>query len=367
MFDRRFSQYFDWGILIFTIGLGAIGLLTLYSAVTSGAPCYQSILYVKQLIWYCIGTLFVALSLIFDYKLLDRWAYAIYTICIVLLICVLVGGKYVGGAKRWLSFAFISIQPSEMVKVAIIIVLAKYYSRHANTKGFSLRYLVKPMLLTLIPFILIVMQPDLGTALLIVLIAGLMTVFVKIEKKTFRYLVLVCALVIPLVWIFLKDYQKQRILSFLDPGSDSLGAGYHLIQSKIAIGSGAVFGKGFKKGTQNALSFLPEQHTDFIFSVMAEEWGFVGSIVLLFLFLILIIWGLNIAYACRDNFGTILCVGISVMLTLQVFINIGMVMGLMPVVGIPLPLISYGGSSIVTVMLCIGILMNVSMRRFVFE
>jgi rod shape determining protein RodA len=172
---------------------------------------------------------------------------------------------------------------------------------------------------------------------------------------------------VPLVWFFLKDYQKRRILTFLSPEGDPLGAGYHIIQSKIAIGSGVLTGKGYLKGTQNALNFLPEQHTDFIFSVFAEEWGFVGSAVLIVLFLLLIIWGLNVAHSSRDPFGTILAVGISSMIFWQVFVNIGMVMGLMPVVGIPLPFVSYGGSSIATTMIAIGLLINVSMRRYTLE
>jgi rod shape determining protein RodA len=236
-----------------------------------------------------------------------------------------------------------------------------------STRGFSLRELFSPLLLTAIPFILIVKQPDLGTAMLIILIAGSMTVFVKIERRSLIYLIASCTVSVPLIWFFLKGYQKQRILSFLNPDLDPLGAGYHIIQSKIAIGSGMISGKGFLKGTQNALSFLPEHHTDFIFSVLAEEWGFVGSSVVLLVFLLLIISGLNVALKCREPFGTILSVGITAMISWQVFINIGMAMGIIPVVGIPLPFISYGGSSIVSMMICIGLLMNVSMRRFMIE
>jgi len=191
-----------------------------------------------------------------------------------------------------------------------------------------------------------------------------MTVFVKIERRSLLYIIVSCMLTVPLVWFFMKGYQKNRILTFLNPDRDPLGAGYHIIQSKIAIGSGMFTGKGFLKGTQNALSFLPEQHTDFIFSVLAEEWGLVGCVVLLVIFLMLIIWALNVAHRCRDPFGTILAVGVTAMIFWQVFINIGMAMGLMPVVGVPLPFISYGGSSIITTMICIGLLMNVSMRRF---
>jgi rod shape determining protein RodA len=367
MFDRRLVKYFDWGLLGMTVLLGFLGLVTLYSAVTSASPTPQKIYYFKQLVWYCAGLIVMVISFLINYKLLDRWANAIYAICILLLICVLLFGKHVGGARRWLILGPLSIQPSEFVKIAVIICLARYYSKIANIRGLNLRELLTPLISAAIPFFLIVRQPDLGTAMLVVLIASSMTVFVKIERRSFLYIIASCTITIPMVWFFLKGYQKKRILTFLNPELDPLGAGYHIIQSKIAIGSGMISGKGFLKGTQNALSFLPEQHTDFIFSVLAEEVGFVGSMIPLLIFMMLIIWGLNVAYRCRDPFGTILAVGISSMIFWQVFINVGMAMGLMPIVGVPLPFISYGGSSIVAMMICIGLLMNVSMRRFMFE
>ena len=367
MFDRRLVAYFDWGLLGLTLLLGAFGLITLYSAAMAGISTPQQIIYIKQLVWFCVGLIGMVIALLFNYKIFDRWAHVIYVICITLLICVLFFGKNVGGSRRWLILGPVSIQPSELAKIGVIIILSRYYSMRANTRGFLLRELFSPLLLTIIPFILIVKQPDLGTAMLIVLIAGSMTIFAKIERRSLVYILASCTALIPLIWFFLKGYQKQRILTFLTPDRDPLGAGYHIIQSKIAIGSGMISGKGFLKGTQNALSFLPEHHTDFIFSVLAEEWGFVGSLVVIFVFLLLIISSLNVAYKCRDPFGTILSVGITAMISWQVFINIGMVMGLMPVVGIPLPFISYGGSSVVTMMLCIGLLINVSMRRFMIE
>lgn len=367
MFDRRFVQYFDWGLLGLALLLGCIGLVTLYSVVSAGEQTPEKMLVIKQLIWFCAGIVFMVLSFLFNYKFLDRWAHTIYAVCILLLISVLFFGKYVSGSRRWLMIGPLSIQPSELIKIVVIIILAHYYSRHAYTRGFTLRELFKPTVLVIIPFLLIVRQPDLGTALLVLLIAGSMTVFVKIEKRAVLSIIGFCTIIIPLVWFFLKAYQKRRILTFLNPDRDPLGAGYHIIQSKIAIGSGMMTGKGYLKGTQNALSFLPEQHTDFIFSVFAEEWGFTGSLIVILIFLILIIWALNIAYGCRDPFGTILAVGISAMIFWQVVVNIGMVMGLMPVVGIPLPFISYGGSSIVTVMISIGFLINISMRRFILE
>lgn len=367
MFDRRLAQHFDWGLLGLTLLLGSMGIITLYSAVTAGAPTFQKVLYIKQVIWFGVGFALMIAAFLFDYKKLDQMSFFIYGFCVLLLVCVLLFGRYVSGSRRWLMLGPFSIQPSELVKIGLIIGLARSYAKVANTGGVGFRELIVPVILTALPFILIVKQPDLGTALLLVMIAGSITLFVKIEKRTFICIIAAGMVTIPLVWFFLKGYQKRRILTFLDPDRDPLGAGYHIIQSKIAIGSGMITGKGFLKGTQNTLSFLPEQHTDFIFSVLAEEWGFVGSVGLIILFLMLIIWGLNIAYGCRDTFGIALSFGVTAMIFWQVFINIGMVMGLMPVVGIPLPLISYGGSSVITIMIGLGLLMNVRMRRFLPE
>ena len=367
MFDRRLIQYFDWGLLGLAVLIGCIGLLTLYSAVTAETPAPQKILFFKQMLWFCIGLLAMVTAFLFNYKMLDRWAQPIYFGCILLLIAVLFFGRYVGGSRRWLIIGPLSFQPSELVKIAVILSLAHYYSKDAKTRGFTLRELIRPLMFILLPVILIGMQPDLGTAGLLVLIAASITVFVKIERRSFIYLIASGAVLVPLIWFFLKEYQKKRILVFLDPDRDPLGAGYHIIQSKIAIGSGMLSGKGFLKGTQNALSFLPEEHTDFIFSVLAEEWGFLGSVTLVLIFLILIFWGLTVAHGCREPFGTIVAVGISSMIFWQVIINIGMSMGLLPVVGVPLPFVSYGGSSVLTTAIGIGLLLNVSMRRFMLQ
>jgi rod shape determining protein RodA len=368
MVDRRYFTYFDWGLLALTFLLGLFGLMTLYSAVMAGVPTPQKALFTKQLIWYGIGLGAMLFCLLFNYKLLERWGLVIYTACVLMLVWVLVFGKYVGGARRWLLLGPVSLQPSELVKVAVIIVLARYYAKYVSSRGFNLRGLQIPAVLTLIPFVLILRQPDLGTGGLVVLIAATMTLFVKIERRSLLLLTSSAVVMIFPLWLFvLKDYQKQRILTLFNPEGDPLGTGYHIIQSKNAIGSGFMTGKGFLKGTQNALSFLPEQHTDFIFSVLAEEWGFLGASILIVTFLVFIFWSLNIAFGCRDPFGTILAVGITAMISWQFVINIGMVMGLMPVVGVPLPFISYGGSSLLTTLICVGILMNISMRRFMFE
>jgi len=350
-----------------TVILGIFGLVALFSAVNAGISTYQEVLYYKQMIWFGVGLVVMTVCFLVDYKVLERWAHIVYGGSVGLLVCVMWFGKYVGGSKRWLVLGPVSFQPSELAKIAVVIVLARYYSKIVHPRGLTLRELAHPIVLTLVPFMLVVQQPDLGTAMLMALIAVSMTVYVKIERRSFILIIAVCTVTIPLVWNLLKGYQKQRILTFLSPDRDPLGAGYHVIQSKIAIGSGMISGKGFLNGTQNALSFLPEQHTDFIFSVLSEEWGFMGSAALLLAFLILIVWGLNIAQKCRDPFGTILSVGLTAVIFWQVFINIGMVMGLMPVVGVPLPFISYGGSSILAMMFCVGLLLNVSMRRFMIQ
>lgn len=364
MFDRRLIQNFDKGLLFLTLILCCLGLITLRSALLAGGSL-QKILYYKQMVWYGAGFFIMCICFIFDYKTIERWAYLIYGTSISLLAAVLIFGKIGGGSRRWLIFGPVSIQPSEIAKIAVIIVLARYYSKIVKQKGFTIKDLIYPFILTIIPFSLIVRQPDLGTGMVVFLIAATMTLFTKIEKKSLICLIIFCIVTGCSGWFFLlKDYQKQRVYTFLDPARDPLGAGYHIIQSKIAIGAGMGTGRGLFQGTQNTLAFLPEQHTDFIFSVLAEEWGFAGSFFIIMIYMVLIIWGLNIAYNCRNSFGTILSVGVTTMIFWQIFINLGMVMGLMPVVGVPLPLISYGGSSLITIMICIGILMNVSMRRF---
>ncbi len=367
MFDRRLAHCFDWGLLITVAILCTLGLTVIWSAAGPDPESPMKVLCLRQGIWYMAGCTVMTAIFLSDYRKMDSWAYVFYAISILLLLAVLFFGKYAGGSRRWLALGPLTLQPSETVKIAVIIVLARCYSRRIRTRGLTLRDMAWPAILTLIPFCLIVKQPDLGTAMIVFLIAGSMTLFMKIEKKTLVLIAFAGILTAAAGWFFLKDYQRQRIMTFLDPEHDPLGAGYHIIQSKIAIGSGMLFGKGYLKGTQNTLAFLPEQHTDFIFAVLAEEWGFAGSLFLVLLFMILIFWGLNIAYQCRTPFGTILSVGVTAMIFWQSVINLAMVMGLLPVVGVPLPLISYGGSSVLTIMICIGILMSVSMRRFVTE
>ena len=349
-----------------TFAISGIGVVLIYSSLNTGEGMSSQI-YLRQLSWLGIGAVIMTIAFVFTYKKLDKWSTFVYICCVCLLFAVLVAGKTVGGSTRWLDFGFFMLQPSEPAKIGVILILARYFSRHVKPWGMGFRELITPLVLAIIPFGLVLLQPDLGTGLLILLIAGSMAVFSKIERKTFFALFITIIVIIPVGWFLIEDYQRMRIMMLFVPESDPMGAGYHILQSKIAVGSGMLHGKGFMAGTQNMLSFLPEQHTDFVFSVLAEEWGFIGSSGLIILFVLLLAFGLNIAYGCRDDFGTILAFGITAMIFWQTVINIGMVIGLMPVVGMPLPLVSYGGSSVVTTLFGIGILLNISMRRFVKE
>ncbi len=365
MFDRRLVQNFDWLLLGLILTVVAIGIVNLYSAGYNRTPEGASPVYIKQLYWLGVGLTVMLFSLLYDYRHYEKLAYPLYLLSILLLIGVMVAGKIVSGSRRWLSLGPFTFQPAELVKLAVILVLARYFHKRPNFSALRLKDLLAPLALVLAPALLIIKQPDLGSGLLILAVAAAVILFAGVHWRTLMLGVLGVVLAAPAAWPFLKDYQKQRILTFLDPEKDPLGAGYHIIQSKIAVGSGKFWGKGFLQGTQSQLYFLPEQHTDFVFSVFAEEWGFVGSAVVLLLYTGIILWGLQIARTCKDRFGQFLAVGVIALLFWQIFINLCMVTGLMPVVGIPLPLLSYGGSSLITTMLALGVLLNIRMRRFV--
>ncbi len=363
--DRRLFIHFDWALLGVVLAIASIGILNLYSATAkmemSGTP-----LYLKQIFWLFIGlTVMVTIALI-EYRLYSDFAYFIYFVALFLLIAVLGFGPITAGAQRWLRIGPFTFQPSEFAKISLILVLAKFFHRPPERKDYSLKHLPLPFLLLFLPMALILKQPDLGTAIMLLLVFFSVLIFIKIRWSSLLTIGLTGAAAVPLLWGFLKEYQKRRILTFFNPELDPLGAGYHLIQSKIAIGSGGILGKGFMEGTQCKLGFLPEQQTDFIFSALGEEWGLVGSLFTIGLYLVLILWGLRIAVQARDRFGAILAFGVVAMLFWHVFINIGMVLGMMPVVGIPLPLLSYGGSFMISTLIGAGLLLSVSMRRFLF-
>jgi rod shape determining protein RodA len=275
-------------------------------------------------------------------------------------------GSFGGGARRWINVGPFSLQPSELAKVTLLLVLARYYHRYAPPGGYSLRDLVLPAILVAIPAGLVLAEPNLGTTVILGLIFLTLTFASGIRLSSLAVAAAAGGGALPLLWQHMKPYQKQRILSFLNPDQDPLGAGYHMIQSKITIGSGMLWGKGFLQGTQNRLDFLPEKHTDFVFAVVAEEWGFVGAAVLLALYGALMVKLLSIAWQARDRFGFCLAIGAVSVVFWQLLINLGMNLGVLPVVGVPLPLLSYGGSSLLTVMMCLGLALNVSTRRSLF-
>jgi rod shape determining protein RodA len=365
MIDRRLFIHFDWTLLGILLILASIGILNLYSITAhwegSGTPVY-----LKQFFWLLIGLVLMVTVAFIEYRFYSDFAYVVYSISLFLLLVVFGYGMITSGAQRWVRMGPISFQPSEFVKISLILALAKFFHRPPSREGYSLRNLAFPFLLLVLPMVLILKQPDLGTAIILFLVFFSVLLFVKIRWSSLLALFVVGGSILPLVWRFLKEYQKMRIVTFFNPDLDPLGSGYHLIQSKIAVGSGGIMGKGFMKGTQSKLGFLPEQQTDFIFSVLGEEWGLIGSLIVVLLYFGLILWGLRIAIQAKDRFGAILSFGVVAMLFWHTFINIGMVLGLMPVVGIPLPLLSYGGSFLVSTLIGMGLLFNVSMRRYLF-
>jgi len=367
MLDRRLIQNFDWVLLLLLLLLAGISILNLYSATYAIRDVGGARVFMKQFYWFLIGFSVLLVMITFNYYYLERLAYPAYFFTVALLIIVLLVGKVMSGSQRWLSLGPVVFQPSELAKIAMVLVLAKYFGDRGGVKEYRLRDLWQPFILILIPCGLILKEPDLGTALFLGIVSFSIILIVKVNRKSLLILLGFCVLAAPVVWFGMKDYQQRRIMTFLQPDLEPLGAGYHINQSKIAIGSGQFWGKGYLQGTQTRLHFLPEQHTDFAFSVLAEEWGLAGVTALLLLYLFLILWGLNIAKESKDRFGAILAVGIVAIVFWQVVINVGMVTGLLPVVGIPLLLFSYGGSSLITTMAAMGLLMNISMRRFMFQ
>ncbi len=359
--DKRIIQHVDWWLLLSLLLIMGLGFINLNSAsIATGYPFQW-----KQLQWYSAGLVLMAVMILFDYRVLLRYAVHIYSLVLALLVLVLVVGKTVGGSQRWLPLGFFNLQPSEFAKLAIVILVARIIALDRK-ESYAFRDLLRLAALLFPPVILINLQPDLGTSLLLIAIAGSMILLATIRWTTVVTIACVCVGGLPLVWKFLKPYQRRRIEIFLNPENDPLGSGYHVIQSKIAVGSGQVFGKGYGKGTQAHLDFLPEVHTDFAFSIWAEEWGFVGAVILVILFAVLLWRCVSIAASTRERFGTFLVFGSAAMIFWQVFINTCMVTGLMPVVGIPFPFISYGGSSVLTACMGLGLVLNVRARRFLF-
>jgi rod shape determining protein RodA len=361
--QRRAFIHYPWHVAFLVVAIAVLGVWNLASASRSAhAPVW-----ISQVSWMAAGAAVAFGIALVDYRQFMRGAYVFWAIVILLLIAVTLKGRVIMGARRWLTVGPVNFQPSELAKIAVALALARWFHMDAGNRkdGYGLLSLGIPAAITLVPALLILKQPDLGTALIVVAVGATVILFAKVRWKTLVAVVAVVFVGAVFAYPHLKPYQKKRVETFLNPEGDVLGAGYHATQSMIAVGSGQGLGKGWGQGTQTLLSFLPEQHTDFIFSVWAEEHGFVGCLLLLALYYALVVSALGIAGNARDRFGHFLAVGITGMLFWHAFINMGMVTGVMPVVGVTLPLMSYGGSSVMAVMIGIGLLNNVAMRRFV--
>jgi rod shape determining protein RodA len=362
------NKKFDFNFALIILALNLLGLINLYSASSGVNDIGISRLFWQQIVWLVMGWSVYIIVTFLNYNIIKSWATSIFVINLLFLLAVIFVGKTSLGAQRWIDLGFFRFQPSETMKVALVLVVAKTLTSRIKPEGMGVKDLFFPLVVTFIPFAITVIQPDLGTSLLYLMVVGTILFFVKIKKSVIMFVIASIAIALPIVWKFgLKEYQRGRVLTFISPGRDPRGAGYNSIQSKIAVGSGQIFGKGFRKGTQSQLEFLPERHTDFIFSVLSEEHGFVGSITTIALFAVLFILGLKIAQNTKDPYACIVVVGVLSILFWHFFVNIAMVMGILPIVGVPLPLISYGGSSLLTTMASLGIVSSISYNRSLFQ
>jgi rod shape determining protein RodA len=353
--DRRLLLHFDWLLVVLVTLLIGAGLLTLGSLVPR--------LLMRQLVWLGIGTVGVLIFISIDYRILARWAYVGYAAGLLLLTTVLVLGRTAQGARRWLAVGPLTLQPSELFKLVLIATVAAYLaSREDHRPGWD--RVAIPLALVAPAFLLIVKQPDLGTALVLMPVVLALLFVGGARWRDLAILAGAGLAAAPAFWFVLRDYQRERLLVYLDPFRDPLGSAWNVIQAKITIGSGQLVGKGLFGGTQSRLAFLPERHTDFIFAAFAESWGFVGAVLLLAVYGLLAMRGLEVAATARDVLGSLLATGATVLLVSQALVNISMVTGLLPVVGIPLPLVSYGGSALLTALGAVALIENVRMRRF---
>lgn len=349
----------NWGLVLLVCIITSVGVALLYSAAGGHwRPWAQ-----PQLVRAVPGVVLMLTIAMVDVRHLMKSAYVIFFMVLCLLIAVELMGRIGMGAQRWIDLGFFQLQPSELMKPALTLALARYFHGITLDQIGRPLLLIPPLLLVFTPVAFVLMQPNLGTSLLLIMGSG--AVFFAAGVRIWKFLVVIGGglSAIPIAWEFLHDYQKQRVYTFLEPETDPLGAGYNILQSKIALGSGGLFGKGFMSGSQSQLMFLPEKHTDFIFVVLAEEFGMVGALVLLSLYLMLMIYGVVIALSCRSQFGRLVAVGLTTQFFLYVFVNVAMVMGVIPVVGIPLPLVSYGGSAMMTLMIGVGLLLSMSVHR----
>ncbi len=353
-----------WLFVLLLVAVAGIGFAMLYSAAgrSAGEGSFDPWAS-RQMVRFGVAMVIMVAVALTNIRLWLRYAYAIYLVTLVLLAAVEFGGTAGMGAQRWIHLGFANLQPSEPMKIALVLALARYFHGGSAEDVRRPLFLVAPLLMVAAPSALVLRQPDLGTALMLIIAGG--AIFFAAGVRLWKFAVVGAAAMVsvPVTWQFLREYQRTRVLSFLDPEKDPLGAGYHIIQSKIALGSGGMFGKGFLQGSQSHLNFLPEKQTDFIFTLLAEEWGLVGGLTLLGLYVLLLVYGFAISLRSRNHFGRLLGMGVTTTFFLYVFINIAMVMGLIPVVGVPLPLISYGGTAMLTLLFGFGLLLGVYVHR----
>jgi rod shape determining protein RodA len=349
----------NWGLILLLCIISSIGFAMLYSAANGNWQPWAS----KQVVRFAIAFIPMLAAALIDIRHWFRISYWLYALALILVVAVDLRGVIGMGAQRWIDLGIIQLQPSELMKIALVVALAHYFHCLPAENNGRVIDLIVPAGLILVPVALVLKQPDLGTAMMLLIGGAIVFFLAGVRLWIFAAAAAVAGAAAPLVWSMLRDYQRQRLYTFLSPDADPLGAGYHITQSKIALGSGGLFGKGFLLGTQTHLSFLPERQTDFIFTMIAEEFGLIGGLALLGLYALVIVYGFTLALRSRNQFGRILGLGLATNFFLYVFINTAMVIGLIPVVGVPLPLISYGGSAMVTVMLGFGLLMNVSIHR----
>ena len=349
----------DWPVVGLLVLVAAVGAVMLFSAANGAIDPWAG----RQTIRFAVALVAMIVVAVIDLRFWLRYAYLVFAVGMAALIGVELIGAVAGGAQRWLDLGVIRLQPSEFMKIALVIVLARYFHYLESDRIGRVHHLIVPLILIGLPVALILRQPDLGTAVLIVLLGGVMFWLAGVRWWKFAGLGAIGLAAAPIAWIRLAPYQQRRILTFFNPDSDPLGSGYHIMQSKIALGSGGFVGRGLLEGTQSHLDFLPEKQTDFIFTMLAEEFGLVGGVALIALFCCLIAYGIYVAFRCRNQFGRLLALGLTTSFFLYVFVNIGMVMGLLPVVGVPLPLISYGGTAQLTVMIGFGLIMSVHLHR----
>jgi rod shape determining protein RodA len=363
----RARDHIDWPLFIVATLIAVLGVVNLYSATSVYFGTSRgglSEIYINQIYWLAIGGVAGAIVAAIDYRHIERFGYVIYTAGVFSLILVSILARDVRGAARWINIGSFSFQPSEFMKVCLVIALGKYLHDDAKNDERTLKDLAIPAVLTAVPALLIARQPDLGTALVLVLIFLSIAAITRVRRRSLVKLFFGLLVGGALVWQYALPYQRARVTAFLNPAEDLSGAGYHAYHARIAIGNGGIFGQGFMNGMQNQYGFLPDQFSDFPFPVFAEEWGLVGTLVLVALYAFLVVWAVRIASLSRDRFGAVVAVGAGALIFWHTVINLGMASGMLPVVGMTLPLFSYGGSSVTTVLLAVALLMNVSMRRY---